>query len=103
MSTAGPAIWITRPSAVAAGFVAIVSGVVVVVVAIGMFYSRAAAPLTISIISLVIEACRTRFMFSVSRSITSDAFELAASIAVILAACSAADDSSIARKICTSM
>ena len=38
-------------------------------------YSRAAAPLTISIISLVMLAWRTRFMFSVSLSITSAAFE----------------------------
>ena len=57
----------------------------------------AAAPLTTSMISLVMLACRTRFMYSVSLSIMSAAFDVAASIAVMRAACSAATDSSIAR------
>src|SRR6185437_9538974 len=58
---------------------------------------RAAAPLTISIISLVIDACRTRFIVSVSESIMSEALLVAESIAVMRAACSAATDSSSAR------
>ena len=61
---------------------------------------NAAAPLTISIISLVIAAWRARFMVSVSESITSLALLVAESIAVMRAACSAATDSSIAWKSC---
>src|SRR6202041_477599 len=53
------------------------------------FRYRAAAPLTISIISLVIAACRTRFMVSESASIISEALLVAASMAVMRAACSA--------------
>src|SRR6266851_1980966 len=60
-------------------------------------------PLTISIISLVMAACRTLFMCSVRASITSPAFLVADSIAVMRAACSAAEDSSIARRICVSI
>ena len=45
-------------------------------------------------ISVVIEAWRTRFMVSVSESISSPAFLVALSIAVMRAACSAATDSS---------
>src|SRR3974377_1362631 len=56
-------------------------------------YSAAAAPLTTSIISLVMLLCRTRFMYSVNRSIISAALELAASMAVMRAACSLAPDS----------
>ena len=59
----------------------------------------AAAPLTISIISFVILAWRARFMMSVRDSIMSLALLVAASIAVIRAACSAATDSISARKI----
>ena len=55
------------------------------------------APATISMISRVIPACRTLFMLRVSRSTISRAFLVALSIAVIRAACSAADDSSTAR------
>ncbi len=51
---------------------------------------RAAAPLTISIISFVIAACRTRFIVSESASIMSPALLVAESIAVMRAACSAA-------------
>jgi hypothetical protein len=82
MSTAGPATWITFPSTSVA-------------VALDMMfpYSRAAAPLTTSMISLVILAWRTRFMYSVSLSITSLALDVAASMAVMRAACSAAADS----------
>src|SRR5437763_5101586 len=54
----------------------------------------AAAPLTISIISFVIFAWRTRFMASVNESTMSVALFVAASIAVMRAACSAATDSS---------
>src|SRR5207237_7709203 len=60
-------------------------------------YSSADAPLTISIISRVILAWRTRFINSVSSSITSLAFLVAASIATMRAACSAATDSRNAR------
>jgi hypothetical protein len=60
-----------------------------------LFHS-AAAPLTISMISLVMAAWRTRFIFSVSESIISEALFVAESIAVIRAACSAATDSVIA-------
>ena len=60
-------------------------------------YSAAAAPLTTSMISLVMLAWRTRFMYSVSLSIMSPALEVAASMAVMRAACSAAADSSSAR------
>jgi hypothetical protein len=56
----------------------------------------AAAPLTISMISLVMAAWRTRFMCSVSASIISEALLVAASIAVMRAACSAATDSVMA-------
>ena len=59
-------------------------------------YDKAAAPLTISIISLVMAAWRTRLRVSVSESITSLALLVAESIAVIRAACSAATDSSSA-------
>jgi hypothetical protein len=78
----GPATWITFPSTSVA-------------VALDMMfpYSRAAAPLTTSMISLVILAWRTRFMYSVSLSITSLALDVAASMAVMRAACSAAADS----------
>ena len=57
-----------------------------------------AAPLTTSMISLVIAAWRTLFMCSVSRSIKSEALLVAASMAVMRAACSAAEDSRSARK-----
>ena len=50
-------------------------------------------------ISFVIFACRARFMISVSESIMSVALLVAESIAVMRAACSAATDSSSARKI----
>ena len=53
-------------------------------------------------ISFVIAAWRTRFMFSVSESISSLAFLEAESIAVMRAPCSEATDSSNARKICVS-
>src|SRR5450755_864723 len=56
----------------------------------------AAAPLTISIISLVIAAWRTRLRVNVSESITSLALLVAESIAVMRAACSAATDSNSA-------
>jgi len=56
----------------------------------------AAAPLTISMISLVMAAWRTRFICSVSASIMSDALLVAESIAVMRAACSAATDSVMA-------
>src|ERR1035437_2906085 len=56
----------------------------------------AAAPLTISMISLVMAAWRTRFMCSVSASIISEALLVAESIAVMRAACSAATDSVMA-------
>ena len=49
-------------------------------------------------ISVVIEACRTRFIVRVKASISSPAFLVAASIAAIRAACSAAADSSKAWK-----
>src|SRR4029077_16878288 len=65
-------------------------------------YAVYEAPLTISIISLVIAACRTLFMCSVNPSITSPAFFVAASIAVMRAACSAAHDSSMLRSTCVS-
>ena len=54
---------------------------------------NAEAPETISIISLVMAAWRTRFMFRVSEEIKSPAFFEAASIAVIRAPCSEATDS----------
>ena len=57
-------------------------------------YSSAAAPPTISIISLVIPAWRARFIVRVSESIKSTALFVAASIAVMRAPCSAAADSS---------
>src|SRR6185436_16063739 len=53
----------------------------------------AAAPDTTSMISLVIAAWRTRFMLSVSESISSRAFLEAESIAVMRAPCSEAIDS----------
>jgi len=56
----------------------------------------AAAPLTISIISFVIFACRTRFIARVRESIMSLALLVADSMAVMRAACSAAIDSSMA-------
>jgi len=56
----------------------------------------AAAPETISIISLVMAAWRTRFMYSVSESIMSEALLVAESMAVMRAACSAATDSVMA-------
>src|SRR5215472_13693122 len=62
-------------------------------------YPAAAAPLTISMISFVILACRARFMASVSESIMSVALLVADSMAVMRAACSAATDSSKAWKI----
>src|SRR4029077_15285871 len=68
--------------------------------AIANAYCAAAAPLTISIISLVIFAWRARFMASVSESIMSEALLVAESMAVMRAACSAASDSSMARNIC---
>ena len=64
-----------------------------------MLIHCAAAPLTISIISFVIFAWRARFIISVSESIISLALLVAASMAVMRAACSAATDSSSARKI----
>src|SRR5215470_4019962 len=65
-------------------------------------YAVDEAPLTISIISLVMAACRTLFMCSVSASMTSPAFLVAASMAVMRAACSAAQDSSMLRSTCVS-
>src|SRR5438876_11414334 len=62
----------------------------------------AAAPETISMISRVMAACRTRFIFKVNEEIRSPAFLEAASIAVMRAPCSEAIDSSKARKICVS-
>ena len=53
-------------------------------------------------ISRVIAAWRTLFMYSVNCSIMSAELRVAASIAVIRAACSAAADSSSARNTCTS-
>src|SRR5208282_702129 len=53
-----------------------------------------AAPLTISINSLVMPAWRILFISRVSLSINSDALRVAESIAVMRAAHSAADDSS---------
>ena len=58
---------------------------------------NAAAPLTISMISLVMAAWRARFINRVSESIISPALLVAESMAVIRAACSAATDSSMAR------
>src|SRR5580704_182152 len=70
-----------------------------------LFFSRRytydvaeAAPLTISINSFVIPACRILFICNVSLSINSDALRVAESIAVIRAACSAAADSNKIRK-----
>ena len=60
-------------------------------------YPADAAPLTTSMISLVIAACRTLFMCSVSASITSEALLVADSIAVMRAACSAAEVSASMR------
>ena len=60
-------------------------------------YPADAAPLTTSIISRVIAACRTLFMCSVKASITSEALLVADSIAVIRAACSAAEVSASMR------
>jgi len=60
-------------------------------------YFSASAPLTTSRISLVIDACRILFIFSVRLSIISVALRVALSIAVIRAPCSAAADSSRAR------
>ena len=57
----------------------------------------AAAPLMTSMISRVMAAWRTRFKWSVRESIKSEALFVAASIAVIRAASSAACDSSRAR------
>src|SRR5271156_1226253 len=65
-------------------------------------YAVDEAPLTISIISLVMAAWRTLFMCSVNASITSPAFFVAASIAAMRAACSAAEDSKRVRRICVS-
>src|SRR5262249_9146288 len=65
-------------------------------------YAVEDAPLTISIISFVMAAWRTLFTCNFSASITSPVFFVAASIAVMRAACSAADDSSMARRICVS-
>ena len=65
-------------------------------------YSSPAAPLTTSMISFVMLACRTLFMCSVSLSIISSALRVAASMAVIRAACSAAADSIIAWYTATS-
>src|SRR5258706_80538 len=65
-------------------------------------YAVYEAPLTISMISFVIAACLTLFMCSVRPSITSPAFFVAASIAVMRAACSAAQDSSMLRNTCVS-
>jgi hypothetical protein len=48
-------------------------------------------------ISLVIPACRIRFIVSVKESINSTAFVVAASMAVMRAPCSAAADSNKAR------
>jgi hypothetical protein len=56
-----------------------------------------AAPLTTSMISRVIAAWRTLFMCSVSASITSEALLVAESIAVMRAACSAAEVSASMR------
>ena len=54
-------------------------------------------------ISFVIAAWRTRFIFKVKLSINSLAFFEAESIAVMRAPCSEATDSSSARKICVSI
>ncbi len=56
-----------------------------------------AAPLTTSMISRVIAAWRTLFMWSVRASITSEALLVADSIAVMRAACSAAEVSASIR------
>ena len=61
----------------------------------------AAAPDTTSIISRVIAACRTLFMYNVKLSSISAELRVAASIAVICAAKKAAFDSSSARYTCT--
>jgi hypothetical protein len=60
-------------------------------------YPAEAAPLTTSMISRVMAAWRTLFMCSVSASITSAALLVADSIAVMRAACSAAELSAIMR------
>ena len=78
-------------------FARLISVAVAINVLTAAIYSAAAAPLTTSIISLVMLAWRTRFIYSVSFSIMSPAFEVAASMAVMRAACSAAADSSSAR------
>lgn len=59
---------------------------------------RASAPLTTSRSSLVIEAWRALLNFSVSSRISSDAFSVALSMAVIWAPCAAAFDSSSTRQ-----
>src|SRR5262245_41756585 len=61
----------------------------------------ASAPEMISISSFVIIAWRVRLYCNVSRSITSPAFRVAESIAVMRAPCSEAAFSRSARKICT--
>ena len=58
------------------------------------FLIYALAPLTTSMSSLVIAACRIRFMFRVKVSIISPAFRVAVSIAAMRAPCSEAADSS---------
>ncbi len=70
--------------------------------AVALVPHNASAPETTSMISRVIAACLTLFMYNVSWSIISAELRVAASIAVMRAACSAAADSSSARKICTS-
>lgn len=65
--------------------------------ALSLSHHNAAAPETISMISRVIAAWRTRFMFSVSEDIRSPALFVAASMAVMRAPCSEAIDSSSAR------
>ena len=53
-------------------------------------------------ISLVMAACRTLFMYRVRREIISPALRVAESMAAMRAPCSAACDSRSARHTCTS-
>jgi len=70
---------------------------------LGAYPFNASAPLTISVSSVVIVACRARFICSVSRAIMSTELFVAESIAVIRAPCSPATDSRRMRKsiVCT--
>src|ERR1022692_795276 len=66
------------------------------------FYALQDAPLTTSIISFVMAAWRILFICNVSDSIKSYALFVAASMAVMRAACSAADESASIREILAS-